>query len=114
MTMETMPSTIAGNAFRWSSPARKSAATVVRTRAHRERPPPEPAMGVPAAYPLAGEGGIVDESDLGEPLEKLIGNVEIVSKIKLASYIGDDVGELTLKDIVDELKKPGRDPRPGW
>ncbi len=50
-------------------------------------------------------------SDLGEPLEKLVGNVEVVSKIKLASYIGDDVGELTLKDIVDELKKPGRDPR---
>ena len=50
-------------------------------------------------------------ADLGEPLEKLVGNVEVVSKIKIANYIGDDIGELTLKDIIDELKKPGRDPR---
>lgn len=50
-------------------------------------------------------------ADLGEPLNKLIGNVEIVSKIKLSNYLSDDVGELTLKDIIDELKKPGRDPR---
>ncbi|MEE9367773.1 MAG: Tex family protein [Pontiella sp.] len=50
-------------------------------------------------------------ADLGEPLEKLVGNVEIVSKVKLSSYISDAVGELTLKDIIDELKKPGRDPR---
>lgn len=50
-------------------------------------------------------------SDLGEPLEKLVGNVEIVSRIKLSNYVNDDVGELTLTDIVDELKKPGRDPR---
>ncbi|HPR82647.1 MAG TPA: helix-hairpin-helix domain-containing protein, partial [Pontiellaceae bacterium] len=49
--------------------------------------------------------------DLGEPLNKLVGNVEIVSKIKIEKYTGGDVGELTLKDIVDELKKPGRDPR---
>jgi uncharacterized protein len=50
-------------------------------------------------------------SDLGEPLEKLVGNVEIVSKVKLSTYISEAVGELTLKDIIDELKKPGRDPR---
>jgi len=50
-------------------------------------------------------------ADLGEPLEKLIGNVEVVKKIKLSTYVSDDVGELTLKDIIDELNKPGRDPR---
>jgi len=50
-------------------------------------------------------------SDLGEPLEKMVGHVEIVNKIKISHYTGDDVGELTLKDIIDELKKPGRDPR---
>ncbi len=50
-------------------------------------------------------------ADLGEPLEKLVGHVDVVSKIKISRYTGDDVGELTLKDIVDELKKPGRDPR---
>ncbi|MBN2785109.1 MAG: S1 RNA-binding domain-containing protein, partial [Pontiellaceae bacterium] len=50
-------------------------------------------------------------SDLGEPLEKLIGNIEVISRIKLSNYVSDNVGELTLVDIVDELKKPGRDPR---
>ncbi|VGO20023.1 Tex family protein [Pontiella sulfatireligans] len=50
-------------------------------------------------------------ADLGEPLEKLVGNVDVVSQVKLSTYISDDVGELTLKDIIDELKKPGRDPR---
>ncbi|WP_372846713.1 helix-hairpin-helix domain-containing protein, partial [Pontiella sp.] len=50
-------------------------------------------------------------ADLGEPLEKLVGNVEIVKQIKISNYVSDDVGELTLKDIIDELNKPGRDPR---
>ncbi len=50
-------------------------------------------------------------ADLGEPLEKLIGSVEIVKQIKISNYVSGDVGELTLKDIIDELKKPGRDPR---
>jgi uncharacterized protein len=49
--------------------------------------------------------------DLGEPLEKLVGNVEIVKQIKISKYVSDEVGELTLKDIIDELNKPGRDPR---
>ncbi len=49
--------------------------------------------------------------DLGEPLEKLVGNVEIVKQIKISNYVSDAVGELTLKDIIDELNKPGRDPR---
>ncbi|QBG47960.1 RNA-binding transcriptional accessory protein [Verrucomicrobia bacterium S94] len=49
--------------------------------------------------------------DLGEPLEKLVGNVEIVKKINIANYVSEEVGELTLKDIIAELNKPGRDPR---
>ena len=35
-------------------------------------------------------------------------------RIDLKSYISDDVGEPTLKDILDELAKPGRDPRPAF
>jgi uncharacterized protein len=49
--------------------------------------------------------------DLEEPLGKLVGNVEIVKQIKISNYVSDDTGELTLKDIIDELNKPGRDPR---
>jgi uncharacterized protein len=49
--------------------------------------------------------------DLGVGLKQLMGNPEQVARIKAAKYIGDDVGELTLKDILSELEKPGRDPR---
>lgn len=50
-------------------------------------------------------------TDLNKPLEKLVGDAEIIKQIKITNYISDDVGELTLKDIIDELNKPGRDPR---
>ncbi len=50
-------------------------------------------------------------SDLGVPLEKLLGNAELVSKIDTKKYVGEGVGEPTLRDIVTELLKPGRDPR---
>ena len=34
-----------------------------------------------------------------------------MSTLELTQYVSDDVGMPTLVDIVDELKKPGRDPR---
>jgi len=49
--------------------------------------------------------------DLGVPLEELIGNAAAVDKIDVRAYVSDDVGEETLRDILAELKKPGRDPR---
>ncbi len=49
--------------------------------------------------------------DLGVDVKALIGNTALVDSIKLTTYISDEVGELTLRDIVSELKKPGRDPR---
>lgn len=49
--------------------------------------------------------------DLGVEVSALIGNTALVDSINLRNYISDDVGELTLRDIVSELKKPGRDPR---
>lgn len=49
--------------------------------------------------------------DLNISLSDLITNATLVDKIDLKQYISETVGELTLKDILDELKKPGRDPR---
>jgi len=45
------------------------------------------------------------------PLEQLIANSERIRKIDLKRYVDGSVGEFTLKDIIDELQKPGRDPR---
>ncbi len=50
-------------------------------------------------------------ADIATPLAELVGNQEIVDKIDLAKYVAGDVGEPTLRDILGELGKPGRDPR---
>lgn len=49
--------------------------------------------------------------DLGVSLRELVGNPAAAKKIDVRRYITNDVGEPTLKDIVSELAKPGRDPR---
>jgi len=50
-------------------------------------------------------------ADLGVELSALIGNVALIDKIPLSKYVSETVGEPTLRDIIAELKKPGRDPR---
>ena len=49
--------------------------------------------------------------DLGVGVGELVGNAALAGQIELKKYVSEDVGLPTLKDIVDELKKPGRDPR---
>ncbi len=50
-------------------------------------------------------------SDLGVDVASLVGNEAGIATIELQSYVSDDVGLPTLRDIVAELRKPGRDPR---
>jgi uncharacterized protein len=50
-------------------------------------------------------------ADLNVPLGELIGNHALVDKIIISNYVSGTVGEPTLRDIIAELKKPGRDPR---
>ncbi|MEX2584262.1 MAG: Tex family protein, partial [Gemmatimonadota bacterium] len=49
--------------------------------------------------------------DTGVELPDLIGNEAAVARIEPARYVADDVGLPTLLDILEELRKPGRDPR---
>ncbi|MCU0647083.1 MAG: RNA-binding transcriptional accessory protein [Gemmatimonadaceae bacterium] len=49
--------------------------------------------------------------DLGVEVSALIGNEARIATIPLERYVSDDVGLPTLRDIVQELAKPGRDPR---
>ncbi len=49
--------------------------------------------------------------DLGVPLAELVGNPALVRRIDWRRYVSGDLGEPTLKDILAELEKPGRDPR---
>ena len=50
-------------------------------------------------------------ADVGLGVGDLVGNSLAAKKIDIRKYISNEVGEPTLKDIVAELIKPGRDPR---
>ncbi len=50
-------------------------------------------------------------SDLNLPLQQVTQIAEKLKKANLKKYVTDTVGEPTLRDILKELEKPGRDPR---
>ncbi|MBD2345499.1 Tex family protein [Anabaena subtropica] len=50
-------------------------------------------------------------SDLSVPLNQVTQIAEKLKKADLKKYVTDTVGEPTLRDILSELEKPGRDPR---
>ena len=61
----------------------------------------------PEAYPVVEKMAATLHVDVKE----LIGNETLVEKIDPKQYITEQFGELTLRDILHELKKPGLDPR---
>lgn len=56
---------------------------------------------------------IVDKMarDLGVTAKELVGNSDLCSRIDPAKYVDGDFGLPTITDIIQELRKPGRDPR---
>jgi protein Tex len=61
----------------------------------------------PERYPLVKQMA----ADISAALPELIAQPALLDKIKLEQYVGEDIGLPTLRDILAELKKPGRDPR---
>lgn len=49
--------------------------------------------------------------DMNIGVKDLIGNEHLCAQIKPQKYVDEKTGVLTVQDIVQELKKPGRDPR---
>ena len=49
--------------------------------------------------------------DLGVSTKDLVGNAELCSKINPQSYVDNKFGLPTINDIINELRKPGLDPR---
>ncbi len=47
-------------------------------------------------------------------VRELVGNAERVRGLDVRQFLSAQAGELTLRDILRELEKPGRDPRPGF
>jgi protein Tex len=49
--------------------------------------------------------------DFGVELKSLIGKEELIKKVDAKKYISNTTGEHTIRDILNELRKPGLDPR---
>ncbi|HEX7116158.1 MAG TPA: Tex family protein [Steroidobacter sp.] len=62
----------------------------------------------PEAYPVVQR--IL--ADLRRPVREVIGDTETLRKVDAAKYIDERFGLPTVRDILCELEKPGRDPRP--
>ncbi|MDQ8952779.1 Tex family protein [Acinetobacter rudis] len=45
-------------------------------------------------------------------VKDIIGNTEILRQVKAEDFVNDQVGLPTIQDVLSELEKPGRDPRP--
>jgi uncharacterized protein len=62
----------------------------------------------PEAYPVARR--IVEAC--GRPLAEVMGNGTLLKSLDAARFVDDTFGLPTVRDILSELEKPGRDPRP--
>ena len=64
-----------------------------------------------AVHPEAYDLVVQMAKDKNVNLSAMIGNETIIKEISAKQYINDQFGELTIKDILKELQKPGLDPR---
>jgi uncharacterized protein len=64
-----------------------------------------------AVHPEAYELVQSMAADLGVKGNELIGNEHLLNSIPVKKYVNEKFGEHTINDILNELKKPGLDPR---
>lgn len=62
----------------------------------------------PETYPLVEK--IIQQ--LSQPVDAVIGQTQLASKVNKSALIDANFGEITVDDVIHELEKPGRDPRP--
>ncbi len=62
----------------------------------------------PEAYPVVTK--ILDRNNL--PIQGIMGNTEVLRELKPQEFTDERFGLPTVIDIIKELEKPGRDPRP--
>lgn len=62
----------------------------------------------PEAYPVVKN--ILEKN--GKEMNKVIGDKSFLSSLAANDYVMEGFGEPTVRDIIQELEKPGRDPRP--
>jgi uncharacterized protein len=64
----------------------------------------------PESYPVVKQMA----DNLGCTVKQLMNDEQHRDQVKLHDYVSDTVGLPTLQDIMDEIAKPGRDPRPAY
>jgi uncharacterized protein len=64
----------------------------------------------PEAYPVVRKILAATKSDI----KALIGNTEILRQVQPKNFVDENFGLPTVTDILRELEKPGRDPRPAF
>ena len=64
----------------------------------------------PETYPVVGQ--IIART--GKPIDQLMGRAEVLKTLKPEQFATPQFGPITVRDILAELEKPGRDPRPGF
>ncbi len=62
----------------------------------------------PESYPVVEQ--ILNQTKVGLP--ELMGNAKVLRGLKPQNFANENHGPETVKDILSELEKPGRDPRP--
>lgn len=62
----------------------------------------------PEAYPLVEKIIATKQTELSQ----IIGNHAILNSINAADFVDEQFGLSTIRDVLKELEKPGRDPRP--
>ncbi len=53
-------------------------------------------------------------STVGKPVQEVMGRGDLLKTLRPELFANDTVGVITVKDILSELEKPGRDPRPDF
>lgn len=64
----------------------------------------------PETYPVVEQ--IIGAT--GKPVDQLMGRSEVLKSLKPEQFVTERFGAITVKDILGELEKPGRDPRPDF
>ncbi len=64
----------------------------------------------PETYPLVEQ--IILKA--GRPIEQLMGRAELLRTLRPEQFVTEAFGAVTVRDILVELEKPGRDPRPDF
>ncbi|MDD0810036.1 Tex family protein [Curvibacter sp. RS43] len=64
----------------------------------------------PETYPVVQK--IIEKT--GKPVAELMGRADMLKTLKPELFANEQFGVITVKDILGELEKPGRDPRPDF